>query len=179
MDYVDAIAIVNKQIGVCCCSVLYASMLSFTSRLFILLQPTLQHPVFLLYHYSIQYTLLTRLYPSIPLSLLLSQSVVVGRSRCNNCDTANAVTRTYYRSIQASQPDRHVPCLHASLTHVLSRLSTHIPTHTQTRRSPSACPASPVLLVLGGKVRCPCVCVLSAWLSWHTPGGLHSGGQTR
>jgi hypothetical protein len=130
----------------------------------------------------LQYTVHTTnpplsLYPS--LSLLLSQSVVVGRSRCNNCDTANAVTRTYYRSIQASQPDRHVPCLHASLTHVLSRLSTHIPTHTQTRRSPSACPASPVLLVLGGKVRCPCVCVLSAWLSWHTPGGLHSGGQTR
>ena len=38
------------------------------------------------------------------LPLPLSQSVVVGRSRCNNCDTANAVTRTYYRSIQASQP---------------------------------------------------------------------------
>jgi hypothetical protein len=28
-------------------------------------------------------------------------SLVVGRSRCDNCDTANAVTRTYYRSIQA------------------------------------------------------------------------------
>ena len=43
------------------------------------------------------------------------------------------------------------------LARTYSRLSTHI--HTQTRRSPPACPASPVLLVLGGKVRCPCVCV--------------------
>jgi hypothetical protein len=57
--------------------------------------------------------------------------VVVGRSRCNNCDTANAVTRTYYRSIQASRPDRQStvpPCLSHART--LSPLSAH----TYTRR---------------------------------------------
>ena len=72
-------------------------------------------------------------YPPLTLSLPLSlSSLVVGRSRCDNCDTANAVTRTYYRSIQAS--DRQVPCLSlARRTHVHSALNAHTYTHADTK----------------------------------------------
>jgi len=71
-------------------------------------------------------------------------------------------TRTYYRSIQ-SLTVKYRASRSLARTHLRSALNAHtIPTHTQTRRSSHACPASPVLLRAWRRnavSNCPCVCV--------------------
>lgn len=82
--------------------------------------------------------------PRIPTLLsILPPSPVVGRSRCVNCDTANAVT-VHVLTTALYKPDRQVPCLSSlapSRARTYTRLSTHI--HWQTRRSSTCLSSQP------------------------------------
>jgi hypothetical protein len=175
-----------------CCAVCYYYSIIHTPAIHLHTALLLQLLVFLLYStlplYSVQHTVFTPLInpplSSIPLPLSLPPSLVVGRSRCDNCDTANAVTRTYLLPLYTSLTVKYRASLASrARARTLASQRTYL-THTQPRRSPPACPASPVLSHAWREVRCPCVCVcvcvcLRGCRGTRSRAGLHSDRRSK